>query len=59
MRRIILTSLAVAVAVGLALVPLAPAQQPAPPTLEAGPAAEHGGLDAGADRSAAGARRAG
>ncbi len=36
MRRIILTSLAVAVAVGLALVPLAPAQQGAPPPWKQG-----------------------
>src|SRR5215471_3776834 len=36
MRRIILASLAVAVAVGLALVPLAPAQQGAPPTWKQG-----------------------
>jgi glucose/arabinose dehydrogenase len=36
MRRISLTSLAVAVAVGLALVPLAPAQQAAPPPWKQG-----------------------
>jgi len=36
MRRIILASLAVAVAVGLALVPLAPAQQAAPPPWKQG-----------------------
>src|SRR5215470_11017296 len=36
MRRIILASLAVAVAVGLALVPLAPAQQGAPPPWKQG-----------------------
>ena len=57
MRRITLTSLAAVLAVGLALAPLAPAQQP-PPTWQAGAAARHGQLAAGAHCPAAGAQAA-
>ena len=58
MRRMTLTSLTVAFTVVSLLVALAWAQQAAPPSWKQGQPAEHGRLDAGAHRPAAGAQGA-